>query len=118
MQQGIDDLDDQLVTQRVDRSVVRHHRDPLQRGEVHGSDDLGIVDEFVLDGGIGESTWQTLAEHLDVQQILDLIFTIGSYDTLARMFTSLQLGIDADIVDLMKLPTTPPETDDGTGHPV
>jgi alkylhydroperoxidase family enzyme len=63
---------------------------------------LRSVDDLIVDGAISTATWQTLAGGLDKQQLLDLIFTVGSYDTLARMMSSLELGIDDDIHDLMQ----------------
>lgn len=62
---------------------------------------LRSVDELIVEGAISRSTWQTLAAELGTQQLLDLIFTVGSYDTLAAMMSSLELGIDDDIHDLM-----------------
>ena len=62
---------------------------------------LRSVDEMIIDGAISSSTWQVLAAELDTQQILDLIFTAGGYDTLARMFNSLELSMDDDIPELM-----------------
>ena len=38
---------------------------------------IRAVDELVDDGGITEATWAVLAEELDEQQLLDLIFTVG-----------------------------------------
>ena len=63
---------------------------------------LRSVDELIHDGVISESTWQLLAGDLDEQQLLDLIFTVGLYDILARLFASLELQIDDDISELMK----------------
>jgi 4-carboxymuconolactone decarboxylase len=62
---------------------------------------LRAVDEMITDGGISAPTWNVLATELDTRQILDLIFTAGSYDVLAWMFKSLQLAIDDDIPELM-----------------
>lgn len=62
---------------------------------------LRSVDELILDGAISAPTWQTLAADLDTRQLLDLIFTVGGYDILARMFSSLQLPLDEDIGELM-----------------
>lgn len=62
---------------------------------------LRSVDEMIIDGGISSPTWQVLAAELDTQQILDVIFTAGGYDTLARMFNSLELSMDDDIPELM-----------------
>jgi alkylhydroperoxidase family enzyme len=62
---------------------------------------LRAVDELILDGAIAEPTWNTLTTGFGVQQILDIIFTIGAYDTLARMFRSFELDIDKDVHELM-----------------
>lgn len=63
---------------------------------------LRSVDELIHDGAISESTWRLLAGDLNEQQLLDLIFTVGLYDILARLFESLELKIDNDIHQLMK----------------
>jgi alkylhydroperoxidase family enzyme len=61
---------------------------------------LRAVDELVDDGVIGDSTWAILAADLDAQQLLDLIFTVGAYETLAWMMRSFDLAIDDDIPNL------------------
>jgi hypothetical protein len=58
---------------------------------------LRAVDEMIADGGISMPTWNVLSAELDNRQILDLIFSAGSYDILAWMFKSLDLSIDDDI---------------------
>jgi len=60
------------------------------------------VDELIVDGTINEPTWATLAAHLDKQQLLDVVFTVGTYDLLAPLFNALQMGVDDDIPALMK----------------
>jgi 4-carboxymuconolactone decarboxylase len=62
---------------------------------------LRAVDEMMADGGISTATWEVLTAELDTRQVLDLIFTAGGYDILARMFKSLQLAMDDDIPELM-----------------
>lgn len=59
------------------------------------------VDELIVDGTISDDVWRTLAEEFTTQQILDIIFTVGSYDLLARLFNALQMDIDDDIPALM-----------------
>ena len=49
-----------------------------------------------------EATWQTLSNHYDNKQLLDIIFTVGSYDLLARLFNALHMTIDDDIPALMQ----------------
>jgi alkylhydroperoxidase family enzyme len=55
------------------------------------------VDELVTDGAITASTWTVLAEHLDTQQLLDVIFTVGAYETLSYMFRSFDFPFDDDL---------------------
>ena len=62
---------------------------------------LRAVDELVEDASISQSTWGMLVADLDTQQVLDLICTVSAYDTLARIFNSLELDVDDDIVELM-----------------
>ncbi len=62
---------------------------------------LRAVDEL-MDGGIQAETWSTLSAELDHQQMLDVIFTVGGYDILARMMKSLELPIDDEIGELMQ----------------
>lgn len=63
---------------------------------------LRAVDELIEAGGISASTWETLTAELDVKQVLDLICTVGTYETLARVFASLDVDIDDDINELMQ----------------
>jgi alkylhydroperoxidase family enzyme len=65
--------------------------DPLEQGL------LRAVDELIRDGRIGEATWAALVAKLDDKQILDVIFTVGCYDTIARMCDSLQLDLETDL---------------------
>jgi alkylhydroperoxidase family enzyme len=58
---------------------------------------LRAVDELVGDGVIGDQTWTVLSAHLDAQQILDVIFTAGSYTMLAWMMRSLGITLDDDL---------------------
>ncbi|MBX6388032.1 MAG: carboxymuconolactone decarboxylase family protein [Frankia sp.] len=52
------------------------------------------ADEILADGVISDGTWSVLAAELDTQQLLDLIFTVGAYETVAAMLRSF--GIDPD----------------------
>jgi alkylhydroperoxidase family enzyme len=55
------------------------------------------VDELVRDARIADDTWATLANELDTQQLLDLIFTVGAYDLLAMAMRSVGMELDADL---------------------
>lgn len=55
---------------------------------------LRAADELVTEGVIAEDTWSALADELDTQQLLDVIFTVGAYSTLAWMMRSVELVLD------------------------
>ncbi|OHV41063.1 MULTISPECIES: carboxymuconolactone decarboxylase family protein [Pseudofrankia] len=55
---------------------------------------LRAVDEIVTDGVLTDGTWSALASALDTQQMLDVIFTIGAYETVSAMLRSF--GIEPD----------------------
>ncbi len=58
---------------------------------------LRAVDELIDEAEISAGTWAVLADHLDTQQLLDLIFTVGAYQTLAGMMKSFDLELDDDL---------------------
>ncbi|ONH24659.1 carboxymuconolactone decarboxylase family protein [Pseudofrankia asymbiotica] len=59
---------------------------------------LRAVDELVDKGRIGDETWAVLADKLEVKQILDVIFTVGAYETLAYLLRSFEIDIDDDML--------------------
>jgi AhpD family alkylhydroperoxidase len=59
---------------------------------------LRSVDELIADGEISDQTWEILVEHLDARQMLDLIFTVGAYETMAWMIRSFALDPDDDLL--------------------
>jgi len=60
---------------------------------------LRSVDELIADARIGDATWATLSAELDDQQLMDVIFTVGAYDTLAMFLRSVGVELDADLAD-------------------
>ncbi len=58
---------------------------------------LRAVDELLADAMVTDETWATLAEELDVQQLMDVVFTVGSYDLLAMAFRSFRVELDDDL---------------------
>ena len=65
----------------------------------------------MIGGAITDSTWAQLATHLDGQQILDVIFTAGSYTMLASMLSSLRIDLDDDLRTGLADFTNPPPAD-------
>jgi alkylhydroperoxidase family enzyme len=58
---------------------------------------IRAVDELIDNGAIGDETWGVLSAELDAEQLLDVIFTAGCYETLAWMMSSLELDLDPDL---------------------
>lgn len=65
---------------------------------------LRAVDDLERDGSIGDGTWAALTTDLDLRQILDLVFTAGSYGMLAWMIASLGVELDDDLIDTLAPP--------------
>jgi alkylhydroperoxidase family enzyme len=58
---------------------------------------LRAVDELIGDGGVSDGTWQQLASELDVHQLMDMVFTVGTYEILAMAFRSFGVELDEDL---------------------
>ena len=58
---------------------------------------LRAVDELLGGGAITRPTWDVLLTEFDTKQMLDIIFTVGAYETLAYMVNSLELEMDDDL---------------------
>jgi alkylhydroperoxidase family enzyme len=58
---------------------------------------LRAVDELLADAEVGDATWATLADHLDTEQLMDLVFTVGAYEIVAMAFKSFGVELDADL---------------------
>jgi AhpD family alkylhydroperoxidase len=55
---------------------------------------LLAVDELLDGAQIADGTWATLARHFDERQLMDLVFTVGAYETLAMAIRSF--GVETD----------------------
>jgi alkylhydroperoxidase family enzyme len=58
---------------------------------------LRAVDELVEDAMVSGETWKVLANELDPRQLIDLVFTVGAYETLAMAFRSFDVELDDDL---------------------
>ena len=59
---------------------------------------LRAVDELVTDAEVSDATWTTLSGQLDTQQLMDVVFTVGTYEVLAMALNSFGVELDADLV--------------------
>lgn len=55
------------------------------------------VDELLATARLADETWMVLAASLDVQQLMDLVFTVGAYDALAMCLQTFDIELDADL---------------------
>lgn len=58
---------------------------------------LRAVDELVA-GEVGDDTWAALRESLDERQVLDLVFTVGAYVTIAMLVDVARTPLDDDLL--------------------
>ena len=58
---------------------------------------LRAADELVEDARISDATWSALRDELEVPQVMDLIFTVGAYETLAMFMRSVDMELDEDL---------------------
>lgn len=58
---------------------------------------LRAADELVGEGAIGGATWAALSGELDTQQLMDVVFTVGAYETLAWLLRSFEVDLDDDL---------------------
>lgn len=69
---------------------------------------IRAVDELIDDGVISAETWRVLASKLDVQQLLDVVFTVGCYETVAWFMRSFELEVDPNIPEMLRQPRSDP----------
>ena len=58
---------------------------------------LTAVDELTSGTMIGDATWATLAKHLGTEQLIDTIFTVGHYNTVAMALNSIGVQPEAGL---------------------
>ena len=58
---------------------------------------LQAVDELVADASIADATWTALRAERGEQWLMDLVFTVGGYETIAMAFKSFGIALDPEI---------------------
>jgi AhpD family alkylhydroperoxidase len=58
---------------------------------------VGAVDDLLADARVADDTWAVLAADLEVEQLMDVIFTVGAYDALAMLLRSFGVELDDDL---------------------
>jgi 4-carboxymuconolactone decarboxylase len=60
---------------------------------------LDAVDELVTNTMIGDATWARLSEHLNTEQLIDMIFTVGHYHMVAMALNAIGVQRETGIPD-------------------
>jgi alkylhydroperoxidase family enzyme len=95
-----------VIAQRCDLSVEEIER--VQDGpdhpawSAHDAALLRAVDELHDDGCIADATWATLAATLDIEQLLDVLFTAGNYHLVSFVLNSCGVELDDGIPDTLR----------------
>ena len=55
---------------------------------------LSATDELHADAHVSDATWQGLSQHLNTQQMMDVVFTVGQYNLVSMALNSF--GVQAD----------------------
>lgn len=60
---------------------------------------LQATDELHADAHMTDVTWAGLTEHLNQQQMMDLVFTVGQYNLVSMALNSFGVQLDAGVPD-------------------
>lgn len=52
------------------------------------------MDELEADSGLSDDTYRALAAELDDRQLMDLVFTVGTYGLLAMVLNTFEVELD------------------------
>jgi 4-carboxymuconolactone decarboxylase len=58
---------------------------------------VGAADQLLDDSCISDATWARLAEDLDERQLVEIVFTVGTYTMLAMAFNSFEMEMEAGV---------------------
>ena len=65
---------------------------------------LQATDELHSDAHVSDATWQGLSEHLNQQQLMDLVFTVGQYNLVSMALNSFGVQLDQGVPDWNLVP--------------
>ena len=79
----------------TDADIARIAAGPAAKGwTVHDAALLQAVDELRREAFINDTTWRTLAEHHDTQQLIEIVFTVGGYTMTGLAINSLGIQVE------------------------
>ena len=60
---------------------------------------LSAADELLADARIADTTYAALGATFDTQQMMDVVFTVGVYETFAMAMRTFDVDLDDDLTD-------------------
>lgn len=90
----------------TDDEVAAITRGDYDRFDATDRDVLTATDELLDDYVISDATWSRLAERFDDQELVELVYVVGTYTCLAMVFKSLGLSLAELDTDGIPLPST------------
>ncbi|CAI7974043.1 MULTISPECIES: carboxymuconolactone decarboxylase family protein [unclassified Parafrankia] len=63
---------------------------------------LRAADELIADGSVGDQTWKTLSSELDEHQLMDVVFTVGTYEMVAFALRSFGVEAEDDLLPYLR----------------
>jgi 4-carboxymuconolactone decarboxylase len=82
-----------LTDAEIERMQLGPSAEGLPRGD---ADLLRAVDELKAEARISEHTWTALAQVFDQEQMLEILFIVGCYETLAMVLNSCAVQLDTE----------------------
>lgn len=70
---------------------------------------LRAADDLHHEQCIRDATWQALSAHLDLQQMMDVIFTVGQYTLVSMALNSLGVQREPGVVGFPQLASSAPQ---------
>lgn len=64
---------------------------------------LLATDSLLERQGVDDALWERLLQHLSVQQVIDVLYTVGQYLTIATIINTLGVTVDGELA--LPLPT-------------
>lgn len=61
---------------------------------------VAATDELCVEASISDRTWAALGEHLDTPQVLELLFVVGCFLTVAMLLNSAKVDLEAGFMDM------------------
>lgn len=58
---------------------------------------IRAVDELYTDAFISDDTWKALSENYDIKKLMDLIFTVGTYNLISMFLNSIGVQLEEGI---------------------